>query len=480
MRQRPGVVLVAGFGGLLLIMALAEAGALLFLNSLRHNDTALQARFLARNRTLERIRSDIYLSGTFVRDSLLAPEQSGAQAQLASLEALRRGSEGALNTYAAGLEQEEKAPFQDLRSQIESYWKVLDRTFAWSAEERGKYRYAFFYEELVPRRTSMLQIADRIEALNEDALRRGDAKLGDLFGRLQFGLLAMIAITLLGGATLAAFTIFHILKLEAEVQQRLKESVHSEASLQELSARLVRAQEEERRALSRELHDEVAQAFSAVLMEAENLLDLDPAPEVRTHLDSIRGVAEKGMNEIRNMALLLRPSMLDDFGLLPALEWQAREIGKRTGLRVQVASEMAGELPEEHKTCIYRVVQEALNNCAQHAQASAVQVSVRQDSGQILVTVQDDGSGFDPERVRGLGLLGMEERVRHLGGAFQIDSRPGRGTLLRVTLPLSAIFKTAAREASKRKDVLVRRPELDTEVVWNGGLADGADSHTAG
>jgi signal transduction histidine kinase len=478
------VVLLAGFGGLLLIMAAAEAGALLFLNSLRHNDTALQARFLARNRTLERIRSDIYLSGTFVRDSLLAPEQSGAQAQLASLEALRRGSESALNNYAAALEPEERAPFQDLRSQIESYWKVLDRTFAWSAEERGKYRYAFFYEELVPRRTSMLQIADRIEALNEEALRRGDAKLGDLFGRLQFGLLAMIAVTLLGGATLAAFTIFHILKLEAEVQQRLKEKVHSEASLQELSARLVRAQEEERRALSRELHDEVAQAFSAVLMEAENLLDLDPAPEVRTHLDSMRGVAEKGMNEIRNMALLLRPSMLDDFGLLPALEWQAREIGKRTGLRVQVASEMPGELkgelPEEHKTCIYRVVQEALNNCAQHAQASAVQVSVRHQAGQILVTVQDDGSGFDPERVRGLGLLGMEERVRHLGGAFQIDSRPGRGTLLRVTLPLAAIFGGAVREAAKQKDVVVRQPEFDTEIVWNGGLADGADSHTAG
>ena len=88
---------------------------------------------------------------------------------------------------------------------------------------------------------------------------------------------------------------------------------------------------------------------------------------------------------------------------------------------------MSGELPEEHKTCIYRVVQEALNNCAQHAQASAVQVSVRQEDGGILVTVQDDGSGFDPERVRGLGLLGMEERVRHLGGTFQIDSRPAAG-----------------------------------------------------
>jgi signal transduction histidine kinase len=468
------VVLVAGFGGLLLIMAAAEAGALLFLNSLRHNDTTLQARFLARNRTLERIRSDIYLSGTFVRDSLLAPEQTGARAQLATLEGLRRDSASALTSYAAALEPEETAPFQDLRSQIEAYWNVLDRTLAWNGEERGKYRDAFFYEELVPRRTSMLQIADRIEALNEEVLRRGDVKLGDLFGRLQLGLLAMIAVTLLGGATLAAFTIFHILKLEGEVQRRLKESVHSQASLQELSARLVRAQEEERRALSRELHDEVAQAFSAVLMEAENLLDLDPAPEVRARLDSIRGVAGKGMNEIRNMALLLRPSMLDDFGLLPALEWQAREIGKRTGLRVQVASEMPGELPEEHKTCVYRVVQEALNNCAQHAQASAVQVCVRHEAGQILLTVQDDGCGFDPERVRGLGLLGMEERARHLGGTFQIDSRPGRGTLVRVKLPLAAIPEATT------SNVVAPETKHETEIVWKGGLAGGTDSHSAG
>jgi signal transduction histidine kinase len=465
MRQRPGVVLVAGFGGLLLIMAGAEAGALLFLNSLRHNDTSLQARFLARNRTLERIRSNIYLSGTFVRDSLLAPEQSGAREQVAALDGLRRDSENALTSYASALEPEEAAPFQDLRAQIDAYWKVLDRTFAWTAGERGQYRYAFFYEELVPRRTSMLQIADRIEALNEEALRRGDAKLGELFGGLQLGLLAMIAVTLLGGVTLAALTIFHILKLEGEVQRRLTESVHSQASLQELSARLVRAQEEERRALSRELHDEVAQAFSAVLMEAENLLDLDPAPEVRAHLDSIRGVAEKGMNEIRNMALLLRPSMLDDFGLLPALEWQAREIGKRTGLRVRVASEMSSELPEEHKSCVYRVVQEALNNCAQHAQASAVEVRVRQADGQILVTVQDDGSGFDPERVRGLGLLGMEERARHLGGTFQIDSQPGRGTLLRVTLP--------------QREVVIPEPEQTADLLWDG-VPYGADSHLAG
>jgi signal transduction histidine kinase len=473
MRQRPGVALVVGFGGLLAIMALAESGALLFLKSLRENETALQGRFLNRNRTLERIRSDIYQSGTFVRDSLLAPEQEGARVQLNALEGLRRDSESALASYRSQIEPEEAIPFQQLRAQIDAYWKVLDHTFAWTADERNKYRFAFFYDDLIPRRTVMLQIADRIEALNEEALRRGDTKLGDLFGRLQLGLLAMIAVTLLGGASLAGFTIFHILRLEGEVRQRLAESVDARASLQELSARLVRLQEDERRALSRELHDEVGQAFSAVLLETENLLDLASAPEVRAHLDSIRGVADKGMNEIRNMALLLRPSMLDDFGLLPALEWQAREIGKRTGLRVQVASEMSGELPEEHKTCIYRVVQEALNNCAQHAQASAVQVSVRQEAARILVTVQDDGSGFDPERVRGLGLLGMEERARHLGGSFQIDSRPGRGTLLSVVLPLAAIPE------SSRTDAPATPAELETEVVWNGGAGE-ADPHSAG
>jgi signal transduction histidine kinase len=439
MLQRPWLVLVGGFGGLLLLMAAAETGALLFLNSWRHSGAELQGHFLARNRTLEKIRSNIYLSGTFARDSLLAPEISGAQAQIATLSNLRHDTDTLLDSYAKSLEPEETAPFSTLRSEIEAYWKVLDRTFGWSADERNKYRFAFFYEEMVPRRTSMLQIADRIAALNEDALKRGDEQLGALFGRLQFGLLAMIVVTLLGGASLAALTIFHILRLEGQVQQRLQESVQARAGLQELSAKLVRAQEDERRALSRELHDEVGQSFSAVLMEAENLLDLEPAAEVRPHLEALRSLAENGMNEIRNMALLLRPSMLDDFGLVPALNWQARETAKRTGMRVQVESQVEDELPEEHKTTIYRIVQEALNNCSRHAQAKTVQVSVRGENGQIVLNVQDDGSGFDPQRVRGLGLLGMEERVRHLGGRFEIESRPGCGTLLHIALPVASL-----------------------------------------
>ena len=113
------------------------------------------------------------------------------------------------------------------------------------------------------------------------------------------------------------------------------------------------------------------------------------------------------------MALLLRPSMLDDLGLVPALQWQAREVSKRSGIWVKVAAEsVSEELPEEHKTCIYRIVQEALHNCVQHAGAHNVKVTVRQADAVCMLAIEDDGKGFDAQQEKGMGLLGMQERVR--------------------------------------------------------------------
>ena len=140
--------------------------------------------------------------------------------------------------------------------------------------------------------------------------------------------------------------------------------------------------------------------------------------------DEIKKLLENSIAVVRNMALLLRPSMLDDLGLIPALEWQAREVSKRTGIAVKIAAELVSEeLPEEHKTCIYRVVQEALHNSEQHAGARNVRVTVRQEADRLLLSIEDDGAGFDARRERGLGLLGIEERVSYLGGSFQIDRR---------------------------------------------------------
>lgn len=439
-QRRPGLMLVTGFGGLLLLMTAAESGALWMLHNLRGGGASLERQFLSRNDQLGQIRSHIYLSGTVARDALLAPEPSGAQTQFSALRALRRQNEHALAEYAKSIAASEAGVFSELRREIEAYWNVLEKTSSWTPEERQRNRYRFFYEEVVPRRTAMLEIADQIDALNAASLKQGDDGLSALFRRLQIGLATMLVVTLAGGAALAWFTGFHIMELEREVQRRLEHSVEARTALQELSARSLRAQEDERRALSRELHDEVGQAFSTILMEIENLQDYIREPALEPRLRSIRGLAESGVNETRNMALLLRPSMLDDFGLLPALEWQGREAAKRTGLSVSIsASELADQLPEEHKTCVYRVVQEALNNCARHAQATKVQVAVSGRLERIVLTVQDDGCGFDAARVRGLGLLGMEERVRHLGGDFSIDSSPGRGTRLNVQLPLASL-----------------------------------------
>jgi len=439
MRRHPWFALAGGFGGLLLIMAAAQLGALFMIDNLRNSGAQLEQRFLERSRILEEIRSSIYLSGTVARDSLLAPS-GGASSQLAEVNLLHQKTDVALNEYQKSLEKEESAAFSNLRTEIEAYWQVLSRTFAWTDAERKKYRYQFFYSELIPRRTAMLQIADRVGQLNERGLLRGDEQLARLFERLRLGLLGMIVLTLLGGLALALYTSSVIVRLQNEVRVRLEENIEAKTNLRELSAKLLRAQEEERRALSRELHDEAGQTFTAIMLETENLLDSEPGAAALAHLESIRNLAQRGLAGARNMALLLRPSMLDDFGLLPALNWQAKETAKRTGLRVQVsAAEMPRDLPEEHKTCIYRVVQEALNNVVRHAQASAAQIRLQWEDGQISLTVQDDGSGFDAERVRGLGLLGMEERVHHLGGAFAIDSQPGRGTVLRINLPVAVL-----------------------------------------
>ncbi len=127
---------------------------------------------------------------------------------------------------------------------------------------------------------------------------------------------------------------------------------------------------------------------------------------------------------MRDLALLLRPSMLDDFGLVPALNWHAREMTKRTGLNVVVtADDDADDLPDEHKTCIYRLVQEAVNNSARHANARTVEVVVKHEGARVRLQVRDDGAGFDTRFVRGLGLLGMEERVRRLGGQLRSSIR---------------------------------------------------------
>ncbi len=441
-RLRPLLVLTVGFGGLIAFILAAATLTLVHLDRVRTDETRIRQSFTARLQSLEQIRSQIYLSSTDVRDFLLSPDAGSAALQRTGILSIQQQIRTALDRYAHTVEPEEQDAFLALRSEIDAWWQVLGTAFDWTPAERNRQRYTFFYEQLVPRRTTMLRIADRIAAINESGLNRAEDRLAASAENLRFSLLVTFGIALLGGLVLALATIGLTLRLEREIEKRLQETIEARTHLRELSASLVRAQEEERRKLARELHDEVGQSLSAIMMEAGSLHDSQgdasvQPQDVRERLSSIGTIAAKTLNIVRDLALLLRPSMLDDFGLLPALNWQARETGKRTGLNVRVtADEPSGDLPDEHKTCVYRLSQEALSNAARHANARNVRVSVKTEPGLVRFSVQDDGSGFDKRSVRGLGLLGMEERVRRLGGNFRIDSQPGRGTTISAELPL--------------------------------------------
>ncbi len=427
-----------GFGGLLACILAAAVSTLGAFDRERDDQNHTLKSYLERQDALDRIRSQIYLSGTYVRDLLLSPDPSGAAAQSSRLSALENDTGAAIKAYARNLDPAEVEPFHSLQTEIDEYWRVLSATAQWTPEERNKLRDSFFYDELVPRRTAMLQIADRIALVNERGLTRAEYRFAESSDKLRRTLFLTFMFTLVGGLALALITTIYTLRLEGQLETGLEENARARDNLQELSAKLVRAQENERRALARELHDEVGQSLSAILMETENAECADSVAEMREHLAAVKTMAGKTVNEVRDLALLLRPSMLDDFGLVPALNWHAREMSKRTGLNIMVsAGEEADDLPDEHKTCIYRAVQEAVNNSARHAQARTVQVSVSREAARVRFQVRDDGVGFDTRTVRGLGLLGMEERVRRLGGDLRLESQLGRGTLISAELPLS-------------------------------------------
>jgi len=199
---------------------------------------------------------------------------------------------------------------------------------------------------------------------------------------------------------------------------------------------VVQAQEQERRSIARELHDEVGQSLTALLLDVGAAGVLAGEGVVRSRLEAIAKSAERIVEEVRRIALSLRPSMLDDMGLVPALEWQAREVGQRSGLAVEVvAEESAGQLSEAQRTCIYRVAQEAMQNSVRHACATKVRIGLQNCAATLSLQVEDDGKGFAVSRMRGLGLLGMEERVSQLGGHLRVQSGE-QGTRVMAELPL--------------------------------------------
>ena len=432
-------LLLIGFGGLLLLLAFSGVNALSVLSRIQASNERIRQDYVNRDRILEELRSDLYLSGTYVRDLLLEPDPNRAGMHRAELNSARSRIESMLAAYQAVLQEKERNPFEQFRKEVTAYFDSLQPTLQWSPDQRRELGYSFMQGSLLPRRTIVVTLADQIGRLNQEQLNSGNEQVQALFSKFRTDLVLLVIATLAGGLLVAYGSIDRILRLERLSAARFDEALQARRALQDLSARLVEVQETERRALSRELHDEVGQALSALLLAIGNvaaMISPNDNPEVRSQLLDTRRLAEKTVAVVRDMCLLLRPSMLDDLGLVPALEWQAREVSRTNRLRVTVRADSTfEELPDDHKTCIYRVVQETLRNVTRHAKAKQVQIALTQESAALHLTIKDDGRGFTPDREKGIGLLGMEERVKRLEGEFRVSSAPGSGTTISVVLP---------------------------------------------
>jgi signal transduction histidine kinase len=199
------------------------------------------------------------------------------------------------------------------------------------------------------------------------------------------------------------------------------------AELEQLTRLLLRAQEDERRRIARELHDEAGQALTAVKIE----LDLDGHTEAGARVG-------RALAQVRDLSNLLRPSALDDLGLVAALRALAADVTERSRLRVDLSIRGAAPISPETEVVIYRVMQEALTNAVRHARATAVHATLDTEGGNIVLTVEDDGSGLAPDVRPNLGWLGMQERVTAAGGTLAIDGAGARGVRLTASIPAGA------------------------------------------
>jgi signal transduction histidine kinase len=235
-------------------------------------------------------------------------------------------------------------------------------------------------------------------------------------------------------------------KSEQHYSRLLEQSRQLQEQLRHLSRQLLLAQEEERKRISRELHDEIAQTLTGInvrlaALKTEATLN---TKGLQRKIASTQRLVEKSVDIVHRFARELRPTVLDDLGLIPALHSYMQEFTKRTGILIRFTA-FAGveQLNSSKRTVLYRVVQAALTNAAQHAQANRVAVSLKKRREAVRMEIHDNGNGFDVEHVlfakryKRLGLLGMRERVEMVGGSFAVESVPGKGTTIRAELPFN-------------------------------------------
>lgn len=402
-----------------------------------------QEPFAQQERVLGKIRRALNTGGNQARDFLLNPRPDRVARYTAEIGKSEADARESLDLLEKNANTREQAI--QLRGRMETWFTSLRKILTWNEPTRFAQGYDFVRDELPAPRDAALEILQELTEANQAAGKRVADELTWNRQAAMRRIFFLPAVCMVIAVAVVGFSFAYARDLEVESQRKYEEVARAKNEMERLSARLLTVQEEERRRLSRELHDGIGQTLTALRIEISHFQSnkLLMEEDVRDRWNRAKRLAEDAVRTVRDISLLLRPSLLDDLGLEPALRWQTEDFARRTGIACHFSADgLQEQIPDAWKTCVFRIVQEAIHNCEKHAAPTTVRVAIRQDAQQLVVDVEDDGCGFDlhgksAPQSTGLGIVGMRERAAMLGGSLHIQSSPGRGMKLTVYLPLT-------------------------------------------
>lgn len=400
------------------------------------------SRYLRAQESLSTVRAQVLVSSVRVRDALLNPDPQSLAGYREELHRIHGVIGTALDAYEPVMES---APGQDhvrnLRAEVDQFHRTSLAVLAETGGASTSVVRDLLNQRIIPRREAAVRISEDIQSLNRLAFVRQQADIAEIHRIAEtqsWRRLGLALATSLGVLLVAAL---YSSRLEARLHQQMDRDARMSQELHNATIKLIGAQEDERRVIARELHDEVGQVLTALQVEL-SLADrkLAAAGVSIEPLEEAHNIAAGALTTVRDLSQLLRPAVLDDLGLPAAIDASLRGLARRHEIRVElVQMGMQDRLSPETEITAYRIVQEALTNVARHAEAGYCRVRLMRLPDSLKVEVEDDGVGFDPNREvpepAGFGLVGMRERAAMLGGRLTVVSSPGTGTRLFIDLP---------------------------------------------
>ncbi len=472
---RRSILLSVAFAGFLLIIGVSALAIGANATAAQSRVAALHNAHLEAGNALAAIRANVYLTGILTRDYLLDSDPGHARQYADQFLKIRFDTDDRFRVLMASAQtEEERNALERLRLEVETHLDPTRIVLDWSRAEKNTRR-AEFLEERLRRREEIVALASQVERMMTENFARERSRIIRADHDFRSSLAWITALALLLGFGIAGVTLLRMVSLE-------RQSQIAESELRRLSAQVRTAHEQERKYLSRELHDQVGQMLTGLRME---LSSIPPAtsesagelpPELSARVAHAKCSVEQILRVVRNIAMLLRPSMLDDLGLGPALAWLMKEMSRSSGTEIEGDIDPAlDRLPDSHRTCLYRVVQEALTNVSKHAGAHQATVSLRVAGDWVVGSIVDNGSGFDAvaTRAASLGLLGMGERVRELSGHFRVIAAVGKGTKVEFRLPIPKPAPLSGEDEMSNFG-MVKEPRNDSHLA-GGRSRDRAD-----